>query len=257
MGKFNDTLNNQEWLNDHYHNQKMSPQEIAELVGSSYTNVMFYLKKHQIPLKTASEAQKQCLDRERKPHPTKGKPRDPETKKKLSKKAIELWDGLSQKERQKRINLVKQQWERMSPEDKKRFQRAGLEGVRKAAKTGSKLERFIANALLDNKISIERHKSGLIPNQELEIDIFLPEHGIALEIDGPSHLRALWGEEKFLKIRQADIEKNGLIISAGLSIIRIKYDGKYIRKKRYTTLVEDLLQIVASIKPAEIRELIV
>ena len=57
---------------------------------------------------------------------------------------------------------------------------------------------------------IEYHKKGIVPNSNLEVDIYLPEMGAAIEIDGPSHFLPIWGEEALSKTIKSDNEKNGL-----------------------------------------------
>tara|TARA_Y100000361_G_C10954852_1_gene235699 strand:- start:254 stop:562 length:309 start_codon:yes stop_codon:yes gene_type:complete len=63
----------------------------------------------------------------------------------------------------------------------------------------------------------------MLLNERLEIDIFLPELSVAIEVDGPSHFYPVWGQESFEKTQRSDNQKSGLILSSGLILIRIKH----------------------------------
>jgi very-short-patch-repair endonuclease len=43
-----------------------------------------------------------------------------------------------------------------------------------------------------------------------------------IEVDGPSHFLPVWGEDRLQKQMKADLDKNGLILSKGFVMIRIK-----------------------------------
>ena len=94
---------------------------------------------------------------------------------------------------------------------------------------------------------IEFHKKGIIPNENLEIDLYLPEIGTIIEVDGPSHFLPIWGPEKLHKQIKADSHKTGLILSKGFVIIRVKSFGNFVslsgKEKLLTTLGNQLKQI--------------
>ena len=66
------------------------------------------------------------------------------------------------------------------------------------------------------------HKKGLIEGN-FEIDLLLPELNTIIEVDGPQHFLPLFGEEKLAETIKLDSVKNGLLISKGFCVIRIKY----------------------------------
>jgi very-short-patch-repair endonuclease len=55
-----------------------------------------------------------------------------------------------------------------------------------------------------------------------EVDIFLPEVGFAIEIDGVSHHQPVWGEEVLQKTQLADSKKNGELLNNGISVVRVR-----------------------------------
>ena len=78
---------------------------------------------------------------------------------------------------------------------------------------------------------IEYHRKGIIPNSNLEIDIYLPELSVAIEIDGPSHFLPIWGDEALRKTIKSDNEKNGLLRYHGIMILRIAQKRKTLSQK--------------------------
>ena len=73
------------------------------------------------------------------------------------------------------------------------------------------------------------HKKGLIEGK-FEIDLLLPELNTIIEVDGPQHFLPLFGEDKLANTIKMDIIKNGLLISKGFCVIRIKYLCKNMNK---------------------------
>jgi very-short-patch-repair endonuclease len=90
---------------------------------------------------------------------------------------------------------------------------AATESIRKAGKEGSKLENFLLRKITDAGFKVDFHKKNLIPNEKLEIDLYVPECKTIIEIDGPSHFLPVWGDEKLQKQIKADLQKSGLILS--------------------------------------------
>ena len=63
----------------------------------------------------------------------------------------------------------------------------------------------------------------IIPSENLEIDLYIPELKTIIEVDGPQHFLPIFGEEKLSETIKLDSTKNGLLISKGFCVIRIKY----------------------------------
>ena len=111
----------------------------------------------------------------------------------------------------------------MSQEEKDNISKSAIQAIQKAGKEGSKLEKFLKEELTKCGHTIEIHKKNLIPNENLEIDMYFPELKAIIEIDGPSHFLPIWGEEKLQKQIKSDSHKTGLILSKGFVIIRVKH----------------------------------
>ena len=72
----------------------------------------------------------------------------------------------------------------------------------------------------------------IIPSENLEIDLYIPELKTIIEVDGPSHFLPIWGEDKLQKQINADLRKSGALLSKGYIVIRIKSLGQESLAKR-------------------------
>jgi len=204
---------------------------------STYPNdIRRMLLKGGFSLRDKSQAQKMSLATGQHEHPTKGKERSDEVKLKISKGLATNWDSLSDEERARRASISKENWDNMSVSERELFRSAAAKAILKAAKEGSKIEKIILKYLTDKGFRPLFHHEMMLPNERLQIDIFLPELATAIEIDGPTHFKPIWGEDKLLKQMASDNEKNGLLLTGGFSIIRVKYDVSKITLKYQNAL---------------------
>jgi very-short-patch-repair endonuclease len=158
------------------------------------------------------------------------------------------WEAMPEEERQKRSEMAKRQWEKMSDEDRANLRKAAAEAVRRAAKEGSKMEKFLLEGLTKSGREVIFHKVGLIANQNLEIDLFLPESKVAIEVDGPSHFFPIWGEENLQKVIKSDAQKSGLLLQSGLVVLRIKHVTKNFSAKRRRDLLTKVINVLEQVE---------
>ena len=236
-----------------YEKEGKSTYEIAEEMGTYPNKVRRVLKKNGIELKTRSQAQKNALEGGRAKHPTDGKHRTKQERIKISSSVHQYWQDMSEEDYQTRTDGARERWYSMSEEERDRISRMAIEAIQKAGKEGSKLEKFLLKELTSMGYFIEFHKKGIIPNENLEIDLYLPEIGTIIEVDGPSHFLPIWGPEKLHKQIKADSHKTGLILSKGFVIIRVKSFGNFVslsgKEKLLTTLGNQLKQIKKKFPP--------
>ena len=222
MTKTQDKIDDLQWLEDQYWNQERSIGDIAKELGTYPNKIRRALLKGDKGLRDKSQAQSVALKSGRHKHPTEGTKRPVEVKRAISASVSESWENLSDDERERRAEMSRQQWKEKSPAEVEEIRRKAIEAVRKTAKTGSALEKFLRTRLTEANYVIEYHKHGLIANANLEIDIYLPELTTVIEVDGPSHFLPIWGQEALQKTIKADNEKNGLILQHGFCVLRIK-----------------------------------
>ncbi len=123
-----------------------------------------------------------------------------------------------------------------------------IEAIQKAGKEGSKLEKFLLEELTNAGYFVEFHKKNLIPNENLEIDLYIPDLKAIIEVDGPSHFLPIWGEDKLQKQIKSDFQKTGLILGKGFVIIRLKSLGNFVSLSRKETLMVELTECLRGIE---------
>lgn len=203
------------------YDQKKSTYEIAELLQTYPNRVRRSLKKQGKILRNKSQAQALALQTGRIDHPTEGHERSYDEKVKISATLTKRWANMPEDERQAKVDQAKERWALIPDHQKQRIYDLAIAAIKKAGKEGSKFEKFLYEKLLVS-YTVEFHKKNLIPNQNLEIDLYIPSLKTIVEIDGPSHFLPVWGEEKLQRQMAADLDKNGLILSKGFVIIRLK-----------------------------------
>lgn len=199
-----------------------STYEIAKKFNTYPNKIRRILIKNNIEIKDKSSAQKNALVKGTAKIPTQGKKRTKEEKLKISASQKKAWENIDPKKYEKHVAQSKQRWAKMSDVQKKEMSTAATRAIQIAGKEGSKLEKFLKKELTKEGYTVEIHKKNLIPNKNLEIDLYLPKIKTIIEVDGPSHFLPIWGEEKLQKQIKSDSNKTGLILSKGFAIIRVK-----------------------------------
>ncbi len=230
-----------------YVKENKSFGDIAESVGTYTNKIRRDAVRLGIKSRNKSEAQSIALKSGRHKHPTKGTTRDEKTKNKIGEGVAKKWDNLSNEERERRSEIGREVWNQKTDEEKRRVHEASHKAILEAAKKGSKLELFLFNALLKAGYRTEIHKEQFIQNERLQIDLFLPDINIAIEVDGPSHDLPVWGEEVLKRNQRADREKNGLVLARGLVLIRVKH-RRNLSAKRKRDLLGDLIVVLKQIE---------
>tara|TARA_R110002020_G_scaffold367897_2_gene579832 strand:+ start:1476 stop:2258 length:783 start_codon:yes stop_codon:yes gene_type:complete len=242
------TKKQEKFIIDEYVDNNKSTYEISESLGTYPNKIRRALIKLGVELRDKSVAQSTAIQSGRHKHPTKGTERSESDKIKISEGMFSHWEAMPEEERQKRSEMAKKQWEKMSDEDRANLRKAAAEAVRRAAKEGSKMEKFLLEGLTKSGREVIFHKVGLIVNQNLEIDLFLPESKVAIEVDGPSHFFPIWGEENLQKVIRSDAQKSGLLLQSGLVVLRIKHITKNFSAKRRRDLLTKVVNILEQVE---------
>jgi len=231
-----------------YVEQNKSTYEIAEEFKTYPNKIRRILVKHGVSLKTKSEAQRNAIQNGTAVHPTSGKKRSKNEKLKISASLKKYWDDMSDELYDQRIKQSQIRWHNMSDTEKQTMLSAAIKAIQLAGKEGSKLEKYLYEELVKAGYKAQVHKKDLIPSEQLEIDMYLPELKTIIEIDGPSHFLPIWGEEKLQKQIKADIHKTGLILNKGMVIIRIKNLSDSVCLANKEKLRLDILELLSKIK---------
>lgn len=233
-----------EYIHTEYIVNNKSFQTIAKECGSYPNKIRRDAIKYSIPIRNKSEAQSNAIKTGKHAHPTKGKNRSDSTKNKIGKSVMHSWEQLDQTELQKRKNKAKQNWDKLTEDQKSMMLDKANAAVRESSKTGSKLEKFLLKELIARGYKVDFHKEQLLANTKLQIDLFLPTMNIAIEVDGPSHFENIWGDNALDRNKKYDQKKEGLIIGKGLSLIRIKQKGDFSKSRAN----EALEKIISNLK---------
>lgn len=234
-------------ITEMYVHQNMSSYQIAKRLNTYPQKVLRALTFLGIDRRSYSDAQKVALESGAAMHPTEGKKLSQEHRDSIGSSRAEAYSRMTDAEKERMAQISKENWKKLGPEKQAEIRALALEQVRRASKEGSKTERFVMEGLRDEGYQVEFHKSGLAPGSNLEVDIFIPEIRTAIEIDGPQHFEPIWGEEKLRKQQQADVAKQGILISHGYKILRVRQIDKSISKTKMATLLQCIMQEVSAI----------
>lgn len=195
---------------------------IGKKMGVPSNTIRRGLLKRNVVLRTKSEAQKMALESGRVVHPTEGKTHSRATRQKLAKAAHDTWENMSEEDKDKVRANSKEKWESRTEAEKKEMSSKAAKAIRKAAEEGSALEKFFLAKIRECGYNVTWHALSTLQNEKLEIDLLLPDHRIAIEVDGPFHSQVVFTQEQYIKTISADKNKNGLLLSAGYCVIRVR-----------------------------------
>lgn len=225
---------------------------LAEKYGTYPNKIKRLLNKEGVKARDKSEAQKLALESGRHDHPTKGKTRPEEFRVAISEKLKDHWDNITDDERKRRSDLAKEQWENMDDSQKERMRENSTKAIRVASKEGSKLEKHIFEGLVSKGYVVMQHKTNLIANNKLEVDMYLPVLKAIIEIDGPAHFFPIWGQQSLDRHIRSDAEKVGLLTQAGYYLIRVKNLVKTLSEHHKRNVVIDIVETLEKIANKEI-----
>jgi very-short-patch-repair endonuclease len=230
-----------------YEQEYKSFQDIAKLLGTYPNKIRRDAIKYKIQIRDKSEAQKNALITGKHTHPTKGKTRSDDIKQKIGKGVLESWENLSSSELNHRKQKAKDNWNKLTEDEKANILNKANKAVREASKQGSKLEKFLVNSLIADGYKIQFHQEQSLVTTKLQIDILIPSMNVAIEVDGPSHFEPVWGDDTLKRNIKYDQKKTGLILGKGLVLIRIK-QNKDFSKSRAGIIYDKLKQSLEQIK---------
>lgn len=242
-------------IRDLYQQSNYSFGDIAERLQTYPNKIRRDAKKFNIPIRSKSEAQKNALNTGKHKHPTKGVARPEEIKQKIGLGVLNAWEKLDDIEIESRKSKAKANWDKLDDNTKDSMHRSAMQAVRHSSKVGSKLEKFLLEQLMKQGYSVEFHKEQTLTNTKLQIDLFLPQLNIAIEVDGPSHFKPVWGEETLNRNQKYDKKKSGLIVGKGWHLIRIK-QTKDFSVARANLIYNDLRSAIQDCQKSDIQKTI-
>lgn len=218
MGKSNYRIT-KEFIQKEYLDNKKSWTQIEKETGISTGILVYRAKKFGIRSRSRIEAQRVSKEQGRAINPHEGKPLSEAHKASIAKTLSDKYKNMSEAEYQKVCDRAKNAAKK-NPDGMERFWKAGQKSLKTVSKKGSLLEHYLVEKLTELGYVVSHSKKHTIQSEDMHIDIFLEREKIAIEIDGPQHLRVIYSEEDYNKKKEKDQRKNGLILQEGYSIIR-------------------------------------
>lgn len=241
-------MRDKKFYDKEYVSDNKGVRQIAREQNTYPTKIYRELKKLGYDIKGKSEIQKERLKTI--PHPTEGRKRTEKEKRNIGKGVSESWKKLPRDEVLKRINNNLHCFGKMSKKEEAKIRKMAAQEIHRTAKRGSKIERFFLDKLTNHGYKVVWHKE--IPHKEkLVVDLYLPEHKIVIEVDGVSHFEPIWGEDKLKQQIKADKEKNGILTSYGISVIRFRATHRNYNLTKLFDAFEKLLKVVEQVISSE------
>lgn len=82
-----------------------------------------------------------------------------------------------------------------------------------------------AEQIVINMLRFHFKNLRILPNDKSaigkEIDIFLPDFKFAIEIDGITHIKPIFGEATFKRTQESDARKDKALAEAGIKLYRV------------------------------------
>lgn len=229
------------------YDENNSIREIASALNTYPNKIARILKKAGKELRSKREAGKIAVDQGKIKPPMLGKKRSEEEKSNIAAKRSKKWKEMSEEDLEAFRKNAKDRWESQTEQEKDYRQQKAGEALKKASVEGSKAEKYLYRELTKAGYDVIMHKTGLIPGEKYEIDLYIPSMMVAIEIDGPQHFFPIYGEKNLNRNIKYDSIKNGALISRGICVLRIKYLHKHnsrtINKKLFSLILGELNKI--------------
>lgn len=243
-----------EYIYEEYRVKGRSDADIARELGKEPRFISRLRKRFGIAGRSRAEAQSLALKQGRHPHPTRGKQRPAEVRERISEGVALWWERLPADEVAAHAAKARAQWDALSDAQKENFRRQAARAVQEAARTGSKLEKYLLAELTALGYRPEFHMQFFV-NERLHVDLFLPIKGVCIEVDGPTHFMDVWGEDDLAKHIARDAQKTGLVLGMGFSLIRVKHTAKSVSLKDKRQLLQKVIAALQTIQTGQVVEL--
>lgn len=230
------------------YDEGVSIRNIAKKFNSYPSKIYKILLDNNRPIRNKSQAQKLLLETGKIQHPTQGKQRSDETKNKISTRTFDKWNKKTKEEKEAFRKQAKEKWEKLPQEVKDKMNNRAKKAIQATTRKGSKMEHFLLEKLTTEGYLVFPHRSNFLPNEKLEVDLLIPSIKTAIEVDGPSHFKPVWGEDELERTKKSDDEKDALLLHYGYGIIRIRYTGKHFALAHQRLVMEKLLPVLKDIE---------
>ena len=118
---------------------------------------------------------------------------------------------------------------------------------KKSGRSRSKIELFLENKLTHDfpELEIVYNTKNIIG---LELDIYIPNLKIAIELNGILHYEPIYGHDKFEKIKERDKQKMIICYNSGIELIVINLGKKGLSKAQKNEIYDEIYTIISKNK---------
>lgn len=231
----------------------LSMAEVAKTNGRSQSTIQRILKKNGVKIRSFSEAQKLALSTGRATNPTAGVGHREDSKILMSEKTANRWARMTDDERNVLKDKAKERWSKLTDLQKKEMLQLAGVSLRKVATQGSEMEQHVEQALIDAGFVVLKHIKNFMGG-EYEIDLFVQDLGVVIELDGPHHFEPIFGEDRLAKTMMYDEAKNGALLSMGVTVLRVKCMFKNVTGKIKRDVSKNIIDTLNKIKSGELTQ---
>lgn len=241
---------NKQFYQEEYIEKERSVYDIADTEGVYPNKITRELHSFGFRLRSKSEAQRAAIKHGRHKHPTKGRARPAEVREKISESVSASWQNLSDEEKTLRSDSSKLRWRQTLKRKRDRFREQGMIANKKAGINGSRLERYLVAKLGESGHEVEQR-----PKDGISIDIFLPRLKVAIQVDGPSHVKPIWGMKKLERRIIADERNTRRLLDSGFNVLRIKNMVKTMTNVQERKVYQDVVNILPTLNGGVVRHI--
>jgi very-short-patch-repair endonuclease len=227
--------------------QTKNVHELARELGTYPNRIRRDLIKMGVKTKSHKEVAQLAVDQGKFVSPTLGKKRTQEEKANIGKGISDAYNKLPEKVKKQRKDKFRKLWEQRTEKQINEMRSLAAKALAKTTKDGSKSEILLRDELISRHIRVEFHKTGYLEGNK-ELDLFLPEYLVAIEIDGPTHFKPLFGQKRLIKTKKYDLEKAGLLNSKGVRVIRVKSLRRSTSKAQISKLADKIQAVLTNNK---------
>ena len=232
--------------------EKLSTYGAADELGCNQSHVVRLIAKfnkenpkNPIKKRNKSEAQKNYIKRTG-THQRTGTTHSDETREQISDSMKDVYDGPRGDEIREKISQQRQEeWAAMSQAERAEI----LENLKKSSREramsgeGSNFENFLAEKLEEHGYSVEVRTKQYTPGQKFHVDIALPNEKIIIEVDGPTHWSAIYGDDELRKVQDKDSQKDKTLTSMGWNVLRVQDGSGSTTRARFVRVLEQVESI--------------
>jgi very-short-patch-repair endonuclease len=235
-----------EFLQKHYVKDKKSTVAIAKMIGGYPEQVNRALKKFGLPIRSKSKASRNFY-KQGGENSRKGYQFTEEEKDKASIVAKDYWLSDASADAKAKISKSSQaMWNDKTDQEKAEAVARLHAGCRVASQQGSRAQKKIAE-ILRTKYGYATMEgvTELAGIGNLEVDIALPQDGLIIEVDGITHFKQVYSDNRYERAQEHDKRKNDIMTGAGWSVIRVQLTCERYSKGACLKVCEKLNKMIS------------